>query len=70
MCAGGGQARFCAAALRLAGSADSLVAEVVDSFGRLDLGDVAAAVVCLCSDAAAMINGHDIPVAGGQLAKP
>lgn len=31
--------------------------------------DVAAAVVFLCSDAASMINGHDIPLDGGQLAK-
>jgi NAD(P)-dependent dehydrogenase (short-subunit alcohol dehydrogenase family) len=31
--------------------------------------DVAATVVFLCSDAAAMINGHDIPLDGGQLAK-
>jgi NAD(P)-dependent dehydrogenase (short-subunit alcohol dehydrogenase family) len=30
---------------------------------------VAQAVVYLCSDAAAMINGHDIPLDGGQLAK-
>jgi NAD(P)-dependent dehydrogenase (short-subunit alcohol dehydrogenase family) len=31
--------------------------------------EVAAAVVFLCSDAASMINGHDIPLDGGQLAK-
>ncbi|MDA9292887.1 SDR family oxidoreductase [bacterium] len=31
--------------------------------------DVAATVVFLCSDAAAMINGHDIALDGGQLAK-
>lgn len=31
--------------------------------------DVAAAVVFLCSDAAAMINGHSFPLDGGQLAK-
>jgi len=31
--------------------------------------DVAQAVVFLCSDAGAMINGHDIPLDGGQLAK-
>lgn len=30
---------------------------------------VAQAVVYLCSEAAAMINGHDIPLDGGQLAK-
>lgn len=30
---------------------------------------VAQAVVYLCSDAAAMVNGHDIPLDGGQLAK-
>ena len=35
--ADGGHARFCAADLRVAGSADSLVAAVVDSFGRLDI---------------------------------
>lgn len=31
--------------------------------------DVAATVVFLCTDAASMINGHDIPLDGGQLAK-
>jgi len=31
--------------------------------------EVAAVVVFLCSDAAAMINGHDIALDGGQLAK-
>jgi NAD(P)-dependent dehydrogenase (short-subunit alcohol dehydrogenase family) len=31
--------------------------------------EVAAAVVFLCSDGAAMINGHDIALDGGQLAK-
>lgn len=31
--------------------------------------EVAQAVVYLCTDAAAMINGHDIPLDGGQLAK-
>lgn len=31
--------------------------------------EVAAAVVFLCTDAAAMINGHAIPLDGGQLAK-
>jgi len=31
--------------------------------------EVAAAVVFLCTDAASMINGHDIPLDGGQLAK-
>lgn len=30
---------------------------------------VAAAVTYLCSDAAAMVNGHDLPLDGGQLAK-
>ncbi len=30
--------------------------------------EVAQAVVYLCTDAAAMINGHDIPLDGGQLA--
>ena len=31
--------------------------------------DIAAAVVFLCSDAARMINGHGLPLDGGQLAK-
>jgi NAD(P)-dependent dehydrogenase (short-subunit alcohol dehydrogenase family) len=31
--------------------------------------DVAATVVFLCSDAASMINGHDVALDGGQLAK-
>ena len=31
--------------------------------------EVAHAVVFLCSDAASMINGHDVPLDGGQLAK-
>ena len=31
--------------------------------------EVAAAVVYLCSDGATMINGHDIAIDGGQLAK-
>ena len=30
---------------------------------------VAATVVFLCTDAAPMTNGHDIPLDGGQLAK-
>jgi NAD(P)-dependent dehydrogenase (short-subunit alcohol dehydrogenase family) len=38
--------------------------------GRLvDPADIARTVVFLCSDAARMINGHDIPLDGGQLAK-
>jgi NAD(P)-dependent dehydrogenase (short-subunit alcohol dehydrogenase family) len=35
----------------------------------VDPEDIAQTVVFLCSDAAAMINGHDIPLDGGQLAK-
>lgn len=35
----------------------------------VDADDVARTVVFLCSDAATMINGHDIPLDGGQLAK-
>lgn len=35
----------------------------------VDADDVARTVVFLCTDAAAMINGHDIPLDGGQLAK-
>ncbi len=31
--------------------------------------DVARLVVFLCTDSAAMINGHDVPLDGGQLAK-
>lgn len=38
--------------------------------GRLvDPAEIARTVVFLCSDAASMINGHDIPLDGGQLAK-
>lgn len=35
----------------------------------VDPEDIARTVVFLCSDAASMINGHDIPLDGGQLAK-
>ncbi len=35
----------------------------------VDADEVARTVVFLCSDAATMINGHDIPLDGGQLAK-
>lgn len=44
--------------------------EGLNPTGRLvDPDDIARTVVFLCSDAASMINGHDIPLDGGQLAK-
>lgn len=35
----------------------------------VDTEDIAASVVFLCSSAASMINGHTLPLDGGQLAK-
>ena len=42
----------------------------LNPFGTLvDEDEIAATVLFLCSGRATMINGHDIPLDGGQLAK-
>jgi len=61
-----------ATAAGLEGPADAVNAKVsaLNPTGELvSVEDIASTVVFLCSPAASMINGQDIPLDGGQLAK-
>ena len=47
---------------------DALLAGLNPTGQLVPVEEIARTVAFLCSDAAAMINGHSLPIDGGQLA--